>query len=97
MTENRSLAYGRIVRTLRAVGPAKLWPPEEDCIREAADALLFCDDLVEDSAARSALDLAAGLVQHLINAERWTAESAGRLLDDIWACGPWGALEYDAA
>jgi hypothetical protein len=97
MTENRALAYGRIVRTLRAVGPAKLWPPEEDCIREAADALLFCDDLVEDSAARSALDLAAGLVEHLIDAERWTAESARRLLDDIWACGPWSVLEFGAA
>jgi hypothetical protein len=59
MTENRAQAYGRIVGTLRAVGHARLWPPEEDCIREAADALLFCDD--------------------------------------IWACGPWGVLEYVAA
>jgi hypothetical protein len=97
MTENRALAYGRIVGTLRALGPAKLWPPEEECIREAADALLFCDDLVEDSAARSALDLVAGLVQHLIDAERWTGESARRLLDDIWACGPWGVVEYGPA
>ena len=97
MTENRAHAYGRIVRTLRDLGPAKLWPAEEECIREAADALLFCDDLVEDSVARSALDYAAGLVEHLIDAERWTVESARRLLDDIWACGPWGALEYEAA
>ena len=97
MTENRSLAYGRIVRTLRAVGPAKLWPPEEECIREAADALLFCDDLVADPTARTALDHAAALVERLIDAERWTVESARRLLDDIWACGPWGSFDAVAA
>jgi hypothetical protein len=39
MTENRSRAYGRIVRTMCDVGPAKLWPVEQECLREAADAL----------------------------------------------------------
>ena len=96
MTENRALAYGRIVRTLRDLGPATLWPAEQECIREAADAMLFCDDLVEDSAARTALDYAAALVEHLIDAERWTMERARRLLDDIWACGPWSVLDYVA-
>jgi hypothetical protein len=95
MTENRALAYGRIVRTLRDLGPAKLWPAEQDCIREAADALLFCDDLAADSGARTALDHASGLIERLIDAERWTVETARRLLDDIWACGPWSV--FDAA
>jgi hypothetical protein len=97
MNENRAAAYGRIVHTLRDLAPAKLWPREVDCVREAADALLFCDDLVADSAARSALDHVANLVQNLIDAERWTMESAGRLLDDIWACGPWSSLDAVAA
>ena len=97
MTENRAAAYGRIVHTLRDLAPAKLWPAEVECVREAADALLFCDDVVTDPAARIALDHAAMLVQHLIDAERWTAESGRRLLDDIWACGPWGSFDAVAA
>ena len=97
MNENRSAAYGRIVRTLRDLAPAKLWPAEVECVRDAADALLFCDDLTDDSTARGALDHAARLVQHLIDAERWTVESGRRLLDDIWACGPWDSFDAVAA
>jgi hypothetical protein len=97
MTKNRAAAYARIVRTLRDLAPAKLWPAEEECVREAADALLFCDDLVADSAARTALDHAAELVQHLIDVERWTVETARRLLDDVWACGPWAFSDAAAA
>jgi hypothetical protein len=97
MTENRAAAYGRIIRTLRDLGPAKLWPAEVECVREAADALLFCDDVVADPVARIALDQAAMLVQNLIDAERWTAESGRRLLDDVWACGPWNAPDAVAA
>ena len=97
MTENRAAAYGRIVQTLRDLGPAKLWPAEVECVREAADTLLFCDDLVTDPAATSALDHAAMLVQKLIDAERWTVESGRRLLDDIWACGPWDSFDAVAA
>ncbi len=76
---------------------AKLWPAEVDCIRQAADALLFCDDLAADSAARTALDDAAELVERLIDADRWTEARARGLLDDIWACGPWGSLNAAAA
>ena len=97
MTENRAAAYGRIVHTLRDLGPAKLWPAEVECVRHAADALLFCDDLVADPAARTALDLAAELVERLIDAERWTVERARGMLDDIWACGPWGSFDAVAA
>jgi hypothetical protein len=41
MTSIRASAYRRVVQTLRDVAPAKLWPAEEACIREAADAMLF--------------------------------------------------------
>ena len=77
---------------LRDLAPAKLWPAEVDCIRQAADALLFCDDLAADSAAFTALDGAAELVARLINADRWTQARARGLLDDIWACGPVGLV-----
>lgn len=97
MTENRAAAYGRIVHTLRDLGPAKLWPAEVDCVREAADALLFCDDLVADPAARNALEHAAALVERLIDAERWTVDRARGLLDDIWACGLSGSFDAVAA
>ena len=54
MTSPRAQAYGRVLRTLRDMGAAKLWPVEQACIREAADALLFSRDL-EDQDARQAL------------------------------------------
>lgn len=97
MTENRAAAYGRIVHTLRDLGPAKLWPAEVKCVREAADALLFCDDVVADLAARTALDRADALVERLIDAERWTVDRARDLLDDIWACGLSGSFDAVAA
>lgn len=88
MTNVRATAYGRVVATLRDIGPAKLWPSEQDCIREAADALLFCHDPSNDAAACSAFAAAAELTVNLVDAERWPRESAQRLIDDIWACGP---------
>ena len=97
MTENRAAAYSRVAHTLRDLAPAKLWPAEVACVRQAADALLFCDDLAADSAARTALDDAAELVQRLIKADRWTEVRARGLLDDIWACGPWGSFDAVAA
>jgi hypothetical protein len=88
MTTARAVAYRRVLQTLRDIGPAKLWPKEQACIREAADALLFCADLANDNAARHALAAIAALTDDLVEADRWTAERARRLLDDVWACGP---------
>jgi hypothetical protein len=78
------------------MGPAKLWPAEQTCIREAADALLFCRDL-RDDAAKEALAAVAVLSDDLIDAERWTSRRAQRLLDDVWACGPGEALTLPLA
>ena len=91
MTSLRATAYRRVVKTLRDLGAAKLWPAEQACIREAADALLFCGDLDEDD-ARRALAAVTALADELIDAERWTPLRALQLLDDIWACGPRAAL-----
>jgi hypothetical protein len=91
MTSLRATAYRRVVKTLRDLGAAKLWPAEQACIREAADALLFCRDLDEDD-ARRALAAVTALADEHIDAQRGTPPRALQLLDDIWACGPRAAL-----
>jgi hypothetical protein len=85
MNAERTQAYGRIVKTLDDLGPAKLQAAEQDRIREAADTLLFATDLAE---ARPALDDVDALAQHLVATGRWTEERAARLLEDLQACGP---------
>jgi hypothetical protein len=96
MTSIRATAYRRVVETLRDLGAAKLWAAEQTCIREAADALLFCRDLDEDD-ARQALAAVTVLADDLIDAQRWTPVRALQLLDDIWACGPSAALDMPRA
>jgi len=96
MTSDRAKAYRRVVMTVRDMGPAKLWPPEQACIRDAADTLLFCGDLRGDD-ARTAFAAAATLTDALVEAGRWTSFRARRLLDDIWACGPGAAMLETAA
>ena len=85
MTSDRTQAYGRVVKTLEDIGPAKLQPAEQDRIREAADALIFA---AEPEAARAALEDVESLVEHLVGSDRWTPERAQQLLDDLAACGP---------
>jgi hypothetical protein len=88
MTTARAAAYRRVLQTLRDVGSAKLWPKEQACVRDAADALLFCSDLADDTAARGALAAIAALSDDLVASARWSPVRAHRLLDDVWACGP---------
>ena len=45
MNSIRAQAYGRVMETIRADEVTKLQDDEADRIREAADTLLFCDDL----------------------------------------------------
>jgi hypothetical protein len=73
---------------LSEMGPAKLLAKEQDRIREAADALIFCPDLSADRAAMRAFADVCELGDHLIESERWTPESADRLVADVWSCGP---------
>jgi hypothetical protein len=85
MTSDRTQAYGRVIKTLEDLGPAKLQPAEQDRIREAADTLIFAADLDE---ARSTLADLEALVEHLVASGRWTAERADQLAADLLACGP---------
>ncbi len=85
MTSDRTQAYGRVIKTLEDVGPAKLQPAEQDRIRDAADTLIFAAGL-ED--ARASLQDIEALAEHLMASGRWTGESADQLVQDLLACGP---------
>jgi hypothetical protein len=88
MTSERAEAYGRLMRRLRGLGATGLLPQEEEQIRGAADALLFCDGEWSDQQAREALAAAVRLVEGLVHVGRWPEGAARRLLDDLGACGP---------
>lgn len=88
MNSERAQAYGRVTAMLADLGPTKLQADEQDAVREAADTLLFCEDVHADPAAREALQTVAELAERLVAAERWTPERAEQLRRDIEACGP---------
>ena len=82
MDTDRSQAYGRVVKTLDDLGPAKLSASEQQVIRTAADALLFDGNAYDELAA------VEDLAQQLVDAGRLSAERARLLVDDVAACGP---------
>ena len=86
MNSHRTHAYGRVVKTLDDLGPAKLQPAELDTIREAADTLIFASGPDDD--VISAVDDVRALADHLAESGRWTEERAEQLLSDLEACGP---------
>ena len=73
MNSERTQAYGRVVKTLEDLGPAKLQPAEQDRVRDAADTLIFAADLDE---ARAALEDVDALAEHLVASGRWSEERA---------------------
>ena len=85
MNSERTQAYGRIIKTLEDLGPAKLQAAEQDRIRDAADTLIFAAG-VDD--VRGALEDVDTLVEHLVASGRWTSERAQELLQDLLGCGP---------
>ena len=85
MNSERTYAYGRVVKTLEEIGPAKLLGDEQSRIRDAADTLIFAADLDE---ARAALEDVDALAEHLVASGRWSDERAKQLVEDILACGP---------
>jgi hypothetical protein len=85
MTSDRTQAYGRVIRTLEDLGPAKLQPVEQERIREAADNLIFAAGLEDAGSALADVEL---LAEHLVSSGRWTSERAEQLVNDLLACGP---------
>jgi len=88
MTPERSKAYGRLMRAVSAGGDAALDDAEQATLREAGDALFFCEDIALDDDARDALARVSDLAGQLVGAERWDPELAERVLQDLEDCGP---------
>jgi len=85
MNTERTQAYGRVVKTLEDLGPAKLQPAELERVRDAADNLIFAAGLEE---ARASLEDVDALAEHLVASGRWSEERAQELVGDLLACGP---------
>jgi hypothetical protein len=88
MTPERSRAYGRLMKVIAADGEAALEPAEQDVLREAADAMFFCEDIAQDDDARDGLARVSDLAGQLVGAGRWDPELAEQVLHDLESCGP---------
>jgi hypothetical protein len=88
MNAERAQAYGRLMRVVSAEGSEALEPDERTMLREAADALLFCEDISLDEEAREGLAQIGDLTGTLVGSERWDPARAERVLQDLEACGP---------
>jgi hypothetical protein len=88
MTPERSRAYGRLMKFVSADGEGALDPAEQQTLRDAGDALFFCEDLALDDDAREALARVSDLAGRLVGAERWDPELAERVMEDLESCGP---------
>jgi hypothetical protein len=97
MTPERADAYRRVIRTLNELGPSKLLSGEQDRIRHAVDNLIFSRDLMEDTAAREALQDMERLCSALVESGRWELAGATRLASEISQCGPPPPPELQAA
>ena len=86
MTSERTQAYGRIIKTLEDLGPAKLLAAEQELIREAADTLIFAETV--DEHVFAAVEDVRALAAHLVESGRWTEERAAALVDDVAGTGP---------
>ncbi|MEA2167798.1 MAG: hypothetical protein QOF76_1098 [Solirubrobacteraceae bacterium] len=87
MTNERSSAYGRVMKTLNDLGPSKLHEAEANIVRDAADTLLFASATSDPEVAET-VTIVDRLMADLAASGRWTEESARRLSDDVAGCGP---------
>ena len=92
MTSERAQAYGRLLKSLDGLRGSKLHSEEEEIVREAADALFFCEDLDEDAGAQDALSNFHELTDRLLESERMAPEMAYRLTAQVEECGPLTAV-----
>ena len=76
------------MKIVSATGEGALEPGEQQILRDAGDALFFCEDLALDDDARDALSRVTDLAGQLVGAERWDPELAERVMEDLEACGP---------
>ena len=76
------------MKVVSATGDGALEPAEQELLREAGDALFFCEDIAIDDDAREALARVSDLTGQLVGAERWDPELAEQVLQDLEDCGP---------
>lgn len=76
------------MKVTSATGEGSLEPAEQEVLREAADAMFFCEDISLDDDARDALARVNDLAGQLVGAERWDPEVAEQVLQDLEDCGP---------
>jgi hypothetical protein len=88
MNSERSQAYGRVMKMLGDLGPAKLHADEQEVIRDAADTLLF----TEGAGAEPVLDRVDRLASRLVESGRLLEETAEKLISDLENCGPASAV-----
>jgi hypothetical protein len=94
MTNERTSAYGRVVKTIGELGPSKLLLAEQARIRDAADTLIFASDVEQ---TRDALRDIGRLAESLVSSGRWLEQTVDRLIEDLLACGPAQVPESAAA
>jgi hypothetical protein len=76
------------MQIVSATGEGALEPAEQAILREAGDALFFCEDLALDDDARDALARVSDLAGQLVGAERWDPELAEHVMEDLESAGP---------
>jgi hypothetical protein len=76
------------MKVVSAGGDGSLEPAEQQILRDAGDAMFFCEDISLDDDARDALARVSDLAGQLVGAERWDPELAEQVLQDLEACGP---------
>jgi len=97
MTRERAHAYRRVIHTVEELGASALGSRERDVMRHAADSLFFSRDLLEDDAAREALQDLERLCRALVDTGRLMETSATRIAREISQCGPPPPAELRAA
>jgi hypothetical protein len=88
VNSERSQAYGRVVRRLERLPPGKLQPAELRIVRQAADALFFCENLASDPLALEARAALDSLSTRLVDSDRLLPEEVEALSLDLEGCGP---------
>jgi hypothetical protein len=76
------------MQVVSATGEGALEPAEQEILREAGDAMFFCEDITLDDDARDALSRVSDLAGRLVGSERWDPELAEQVMEDLEACGP---------
>lgn len=92
MNATRAEAYGRVVKTLEDLSESKLHEEELQIVRDAADALFFCEDMNADPSAEQSLAKHYELMDRLVESERVQTETTEKLTADVEACGPFASV-----